>query len=187
MDKVIAYTDPSNGGLAIVYPAPQARKRILVSPAIFATKVVRPADEDGPEEVRQVLVKDEVWRDQTDDEFLADVIAGSNIPAGATPVVMNRSDVPADRTLRAGWRLSNGRIVEDLSASREAAKASIRAARAPVLEDLDAKWIQATEKGDKAAADAVVTEKQRLRDLPTAADAATTPAALKSLIASVRR
>lgn len=57
----------------------------------------------------------------------------------------------------------------------------LRRERAPMLAQLDIDFMRALENGEPTAA--IVAEKQRLRDLPTLADSATTLEELKALTA----
>jgi len=100
MTKRIIYpTD--NGGVAIILPAPQARKQVLVSAAVYETVIV-PATEQDPEKRTEKLVKDAVYRDETDEEFLA-WVAAKDVPKGKPFKIIDTVDVPTDRTFRAAW------------------------------------------------------------------------------------
>lgn len=100
MNKRIIYpTD--EGGVAVIIPAPEARRQVLVSEAVFQTVTV-PATEDEPEQEVQELVTPAVDRDETDDEFLA-WIAAKDVPAGKPFKIVDVADVPTDRTFRTAW------------------------------------------------------------------------------------
>lgn len=82
-EKVIIYTQ-DNGVLAVVIPAPQSRRVLR-----FPGKPPMTEPEDG---------------------WLARVKAKS-VPAGTKDVrIVNRSDLPRDRTARDAWKHRNGRI-----------------------------------------------------------------------------
>lgn len=100
MNKRIIYpTD--EGGVAVIIPATQARRQVLVSEAIYET-VILPATDDEPEREEQRLVTPAMYRDETDNEFLA-WIAAKDVPAGKPYRIVDVSDIPTDRTFRAAW------------------------------------------------------------------------------------
>ena len=65
--------------------------------------------------------------------------------------------------------------------AKELTKARLRSERKPLLEEQDVLYMKAQEEG--ADTTAIVTEKQRLRDVTQLADAATSLDALKALSA----
>ncbi len=97
--RIIYPTD--DGGVAVIVPAPEARKQVLVSEAVYQTVLV-PATEDEPEQEVQELVSPAVYRDETDEEFVA-WIAAKDVPAGKPYKIVDVSDIPEDRTFRAAW------------------------------------------------------------------------------------
>jgi hypothetical protein len=97
--RIIYPTD--EGGVAIIVPAPDARGRVLVTDAVY----------DGEE-----LVQKAVYRDETDDEFIARIAAkdvppvvvfgpeNSVISSTARPYkIVDVADIPTDRTFRGAW------------------------------------------------------------------------------------
>ena len=70
-------------------------------------------------------------------------------------------------------------ITINLSKAKEITKERLRRERKPLLEAQDILFMQAQESG--ADTSAIVTEKQRLRDITKLADAATTPDELKKI------
>jgi hypothetical protein len=70
-------------------------------------------------------------------------------------------------------------ITINLNKAKDITKDKLRAERAPLLQALDVQFQRALESGSDTAA--IVTEKQRLRDITTLADAATTTDELKAL------
>ena len=70
-------------------------------------------------------------------------------------------------------------ITVNLSKAKDITKDKLRAERAPLLQALDVQFQRALESGSDTAA--IVAEKQRLRDITTLADAATTTDELKAL------
>jgi hypothetical protein len=90
-----------DGGVAIIVPAPEARKQILVSEAV-TEKIIIPATENSPEKEEEKVISPAVYRDQTDDEFI-EWIAKKDVPDGKPYKIINISDIPADRTFRNAW------------------------------------------------------------------------------------
>ena len=101
MDKIIIHPMP-DGGVNIIFPAPQARQKILVSPEV-TQEVVIPATNNDPERTEIVVVEQAVYRDQTDEEFLEYVIALSHIPEGVPIKIIDRADLPTDHEFRNAW------------------------------------------------------------------------------------
>lgn len=106
MNKRIIYpTD--DGGVAVIIPASEARKKVLVSEAV--TEIVKHdavIDEDGveikPAYEETVTVTPAEYRDETDEEF-ADWVAAKDVPAGKPFEIVDVSDIPTDRTFRNAW------------------------------------------------------------------------------------
>ena len=69
----------------------------------------------------------------------------------------------------------------NFSMAQALTKDRLRKERTPLLEEQDVAYMRAQEAGEDTAA--IVAEKQRLRDLPTLADGASTLDELKSLSA----
>ena len=70
-------------------------------------------------------------------------------------------------------------ITVNLSKAKDITKDRLRADRAPLLQALDVQFQRALESGSDTTE--IVAEKQRLRDITTLADAATTTDELKAL------
>ena len=100
MNKRIIYpTD--EGGVAVIVPAPDARCQVLVSEAVYQTVTVL-ATENKPEHEVQELVSPAIYRDETDEEFMA-WIAAKDVPAGKPYKIVDVTDIPSDRTFRSAW------------------------------------------------------------------------------------
>ena len=99
------------------------------------------------------------------------------IKIGATSYDAADYTLPAERTFRGAWKANEGAevIFVDMVAAREIWRDSIRQARKPVFEALDAEFIRKLETGGDTAE--IVAQKQALRDAPAdpTIDAATTP------------
>lgn len=103
MNKRIIYST-DDGGVAIIIPAPEARKQVLVSDAVTETVII-PATEDTPEHEQTNIITPAVYRDETDEEFLQ-WIAAKDVPAGKTFKIVDSSDIPEDRTFRNAWEFA---------------------------------------------------------------------------------
>jgi hypothetical protein len=77
------------------------------------------------------------------------------------------------------WELSAGVVSVNLTKAKEITKNRLRAERAPLLAAQDVAFQRALESG--ADTTAIVTEKNRLRDITTLADTCTTTAELRAL------
>lgn len=110
-------------------------------------------------------------------------MASTLIKIGALTVDSADYEIPNERTFRDAWSFGGnpeaGVIVVDMDKAREIWREKIRIARKPVLEALDAEFMQALETG--ADTSVTVALKQKLRDAPAdpAIDAAQTPEELK--------
>jgi hypothetical protein len=100
MNQRIIYPN-DDGGVAIIIPASDARKQVLVSEATYETIVI-PATEDTPETTEERIVSPAVYRDETDEELVA-WIAAKDVPAGKTYKIVDVADIPEDRTFRNAW------------------------------------------------------------------------------------
>jgi hypothetical protein len=100
----------------------------------------------------------------TEDERIKRALAV--LPPEATNVlIVDDTSLPTDRTFRNGWKQNGSTVEHDIEKCRELHKEHLRRVRAPLLEDLDVKYIRALEAGDTATMSAVVSRKQELRDI----------------------
>jgi len=181
--KKIAYSRP-DGGLSVVSPVEGAR---LAAAVVLADGSRREAPAAIP--VDRFFMQWPVdgvaaeWA-ETEDEFIARVVARS-VPADATDVrVIDADALPADRTFRDAWRLGGDAIVHDMEACRGIHRDRLRALRKPLLDALDVEYMRADEAGDARAKAGIVARKQALRDVTRdpAIAAADTPEALKAVV-----
>ena len=115
------------------------------------------------------------------------------LPEGTPLAVVTVDALPKDRSWRNAWATAfpagdDGKPVQvtiDVDLAREVHRGRLRAARAPLLAELDTAFLRAIEAGDPAAQAAIASRKQALRDAPGAAaiTAAKTPEALIASIA----
>jgi hypothetical protein len=102
MNKRILYpTD--EGGVAVIILAPEARRQIEVTPAIYEIVVV-PATETEPETTKETVTP-AVLRDETDEEFLA-WVAAKDVPEGKPFKIVDVSEIPTDRLFRNAWEFT---------------------------------------------------------------------------------
>lgn len=87
-----------------------------------------------------------------------------------------------DDSFRNAWDLIDGVVIIDLPKAKEITKERLRIERKPLLEAQDILFMQAQESG--ADTTAIVSEKQRLRDITNAVDSCTTTDELKALSCS---
>lgn len=90
-------------------------------------------------------------------------IAAKDVPQGLAWQIVEDTDIPSDRTFRNAWTLQDGLLGHDLMKCMDMTKDRLRAARKPLLEAQDVLFQRALETG--ADTTAIVTEKQRLRDV----------------------
>jgi hypothetical protein len=94
------------------------------------------------------------------------------------------NNAPTDRTFRAAWKASGGRVEVDMPLAREIHKARLRELRAPKIAALDVEYMRSLENGDAIMQGEIAAKKQALRDVtedPGIA-AATTPEELKAVL-----
>ncbi len=95
-------------------------------------------------------------------------------------IIIDDSFLPqADNDFFNAWELANGAVTVNLEKAKAITKDRLRAERAPLLAAQDVLFQRALEVG--ADTTAIVTEKQRLRDITQLADACTTTAELRAL------
>lgn len=132
-----------------------------------------------------VVVPSPGWRKpgERESEFLQRVI-DKDVPAEAEKVqIIDRADVPADKTFRAAWRM-NGQAVEvNMPAAREIHKARIREICDQQFLIKVQEFQAALLREDAEAQAAIDAEKTALRDLPDSFDLskANSPTALAKM------
>jgi len=98
-------------------------------------------------------------------------------------LIVETSDLPRDNDFFDAWELANGVVTVSLAKAKELTKKRLRAEREPLLAAQDVAFQRALESGSPTTA--IVAEKNRLRDVPSLADTATTLDGLRSLKAGV--
>ena len=115
-------------------------------------------------------------------EISIEAVLAKDCPKGA--IIVEQSSLPTqDNDFYDAWELADGTVTVNLDKAKEITKARLRAERTPLLQAQDVAFQRAQEEGSDTSA--IVAEKQRLRDVTTLADSATTLEELRSLKAGV--
>lgn len=134
------------------------------------TCIVNPA---AQEDVAKVLPE---IASMTQAEFI-EWVKAKDVPADATNVSIVAADaIPVDRTFRNALKHD---LTHDKQKCVDITNNRLRAERAPLLAELDVKFIRAQESGQETAS--IVAEKQRLRDITKIANPSMTLEELKAL------
>jgi hypothetical protein len=93
--------------------------------------------------------------------------------------IIGAVDIPTDRTFRVALMDNGAQLTYDMLKARDVWRNKMRAARAPLLADLDVQFMRAQERGEPTQA--IVDRKQALRDVTAdpAIEAAQTPDELR--------
>jgi len=114
-------------------------------------------------------------------EISIETVQLKDTPAGS--LIVNTSDLPRDNDFFDAWELADGVVTVSLAKATEITKKRLRAEREPLLAAQDVAFQRALETGSPTTT--IVAEKQRLRDVTSLADTATTLDGLRSLKAGV--
>ena len=113
-------------------------------------------------------------------ELPIEEVQAKDTPKGS--LIVNISDLPNEHNdFFNAWVLNGKTVTVSLTKAKELTKARLRTEREPLLTAQDVAFQRALEAGSDTTA--IVAEKQRLRDLPTLADQATTLDQLRSITA----
>jgi hypothetical protein len=108
-------------------------------------------------------------------ELSIEEVQAKDCPQGT---IVDDSTLPS-RDFRNAWELVDGAVAVNFAKAQEIAKDRLRDEREPLLEAQDVAFQRALETG--ADTGAIVAEKQRLRDITSQVDTATTLEQLKSI------
>ena len=104
--------------------------------------------------------------------------AFDKLPAGAiNPQIVEANTISSDRTFRNAWEKDEKVIKTNMTKAKDMTKDRLRVERKPLLEAQDILFNKALETG--ASTTAIVTEKNRLRDITNQVDSMNTVAKLK--------
>jgi hypothetical protein len=111
-------------------------------------------------------------------EISIDAVLEKDCPKGA--IIVEQSSLPTQHNdFYNAWELADGTVTVNLDKAKALTKARLRAERTPLLQAQDVAFQRAQE--EESDTFAIVAEKQRLRDVTTLADSATTLEELRSL------
>jgi hypothetical protein len=110
-------------------------------------------------------------------ELSIEAVKEKDTPAGS--LIVDTSILPTNNDFFNAWELVDGVVTVNLSKAKEITKKRLRAEREPLLAAQDVLFQRAQEVGSDITA--IVAKKQRLRDITSLADSATTLEALRSI------
>jgi len=111
-------------------------------------------------------------------ELSIEEVQAKDTPEGS--IIVDHDDLPNEHNdFFNAWRLVDGKVSVNLAAAKEITKTRLRTEREPLLAAQDVLYMRATESNQDTTA--IVAEQQRLRDIKTLADAATSLDELKAL------
>jgi hypothetical protein len=116
-------------------------------------------------------------------EISIDAVLTKDVPAGRGARIVNLTDLPRDNDFYDAWEMDATSVTVNFAKAVEITKKRLRAERAPLLEAQDVLFQRALE--SSADTTAIVAEKNRLRNITSLADTATTLEELRSLKAGV--
>lgn len=117
-------------------------------------------------------------------EVPLDIVWQKDVPANAVTVMRSlKSKIPQDRYFRDAWKQNLENIEIDMEKAKIIQMNHIRKFRDKELTKLDVEWTKKAAQKKNQEAEAVETQRQILRDLPTTFDlsVAKTPDELKAL------
>ena len=113
-------------------------------------------------------------------ELPIEQVLEKDCPKGRGARIVNHADLPNDyNDFYDAWEMDATSVTVNMDKAKELTKARLRQERTPLLQAQDVAFQRAQESG--ADTTAIVAEKQRLRDITSLADSATTLEELRSL------
>ena len=79
--------------------------------------------------------------------------------------IIDKADIPADRSYRNAWRDRGDGVEHDMTHAREMHKDKLRRERGPKLDALDVEYQRADEQGNNQLKQQIAQQKQALRDI----------------------
>jgi hypothetical protein len=117
-------------------------------------------------------------------EISIEAVMEKDVPKGRGARIVNIVDLPNQHNdFYDAWEMDDTSVTVNMDKAKEITKARLRAERAPLLEAQDVLFQRALE--SSADTTAIVAEKNRLRNITSLADSATTLEELRSLKAGV--
>jgi hypothetical protein len=114
-------------------------------------------------------------------EISIEAVQAKDTPKGS--LIVETSSLPTDNDFFDAWELADGVVTVSLAKAKDITKKRLRSEREPLLAAQDVAFQRAQEAN--ADTTAIVAEKNRLRDVTSLADTATTLGELRSLKAGV--
>lgn len=113
-------------------------------------------------------------------EISIEAVLEKDVPKGKGARIVAQASLPnQDNDFFDAWEMDAISVSVNLDKAKEITKNRLRAERAPLLAAQDVLFQRALEEGKPT--DAIVAEKQRLRDITSKADTCTTTAELRAL------
>lgn len=113
-------------------------------------------------------------------EIPVEAVQAKDIPEGVESYIVDLDTLPrADMDFFGAWEQVGGVVSINIEKAKDITKERLRFQRQPFLAEQDVLFQRALETGQPTAD--IVAEKQRLRDLPSLADACTTLDELRAL------
>jgi hypothetical protein len=118
-------------------------------------------------------------------EISIEAVMSKDVPAGRGARIVNLADLPQGDGAHFydAWEMDATSVTVNLAKAKEITKKRLRAEREPLLAAQDVLFQRAQESG--ASTTAIVTEKNRLRDITGLVDAVTTLEGLRAIKAGV--
>ena len=110
-------------------------------------------------------------------EISIEAVLAKDCPAGA--IIVEQSSLPTANDFYNAWELADGVVTVSFPKAVEITKQRLRVERIPLLAAQDVAFQRALESG--ADTTAIVAEKQRLRNITSLADSATTLEGLRAI------
>ena len=115
-------------------------------------------------------------------ELPIEQVLEKDCPKGRGARIVSYLDLPNEyNDFYDAWEMDATSVTVNLTKAKELTKNRLRQERTPLLAAQDVAYQRADEAGDAAKKAEVVAEKQRLRDLPSLADACATLEELRAL------
>lgn len=113
-------------------------------------------------------------------ELPIDEVMAKDVPTGCGAKIVNLDDLPNEhRDFYSAWEMQNGEVIVNLEKAKEITKERLRYQRVPLLEKLDVQFQRAME--SNADTQAIVAEKNKLRDITKTVDSVDDLMQLKQL------
>ncbi|WP_431014681.1 hypothetical protein [Bradyrhizobium pachyrhizi] len=120
---------------------------------------------DGGLSICHPMISRDDPEDFSEEDALQRALQKDVPPDAVNPTIIDRDQIPQDRTFRDAWRHVGEEIRHDMDRCRDIHRDRMRSARLPRLAALDVEYQRAEEAGDMARKRDIAAEKQVLRDV----------------------